>query len=105
MDKRIKTVVYEPIKPPFGNGDGRKQREEAKAYQKTFGSGIGAKVLDQLIIDMGYFEFTPPSSPEMMGFELGKKYVVNHILRALNAKYKERDELSSAVTLTENDDD
>lgn len=106
MDKRIKVVTYKPIKAPFSGADGKKkEKEEAKAYKKVFSDGDGAKVLDQLIIDMNYFEFTPPSSVETMAFELGKKYVVNHILRALGAEYKTREELRYDINLMENDDE
>lgn len=101
MDKRIKVAVYKPIKHPFEN----KPEEEAKAWRRVMGKGDGAKLLDSLIIDMNYFEFTPPIEPISVGFELGKKYVVNHILRALNAEYDMRENISSINFKLENEDD
>jgi hypothetical protein len=96
VDKRIKVVTYKPIRHPFIKGKGRRdEKEEAKAYRKVFTDTVGAKVLDALVLDMNYHEFIPPSEPMLMAFENGKRYVVNHILRAIAAEYSTEDVFSN----------
>jgi hypothetical protein len=102
MDKRLKVISYKPLKHPFSGKN--KEREEAKAYKKVFSEGDGAKILDALIIDMSYHEYTPPTEPILMAFENGKKYVIHHILRALSAEYTTK-EIVDNITLMENNDD
>lgn len=81
------------IKQPFSN-----EYESAKAIKKLFGSGLGAKVLDQLLLDMEYHKPDKPTTELMLAFDAGKKYCLNHILHAMSIQYdeaeREEDELS-----------
>ncbi len=83
MDKRLKHFAYKPLKEPFPD-----EKLAASAYKKLFGDSFGAKVLDQLMIEMEYTRPDLPASHEQMAFNAGKKYVINHILHALSAQYE-----------------
>ena len=83
MDKRLKKFVFKPQELPFP-----KEESAAKAYKKLFSEGLGLKVLEQLILEMEYFRPDLPVSHEQMAFNAGKKYVINHILHAVNAVYE-----------------
>lgn len=88
MDKRIKHFAFKPIKAPFST-----EADASKAFRQVFAEGLGARVLDQLIIDMEYFRPDLPASHEQMAFNAGKKYVINHILHGIGAVYEKREDI------------
>lgn len=92
MDSRLKIFVPRVIKPPFSN-----EYESAKAVKKLYGSGLGAKVLDQLLLDMEYHKPDKPTTELMLAFNAGKKYPLNHILHAMSIQYEEVEEDIDAI--------
>lgn len=87
MDKRLKIFVPRKIKAPFSN-----EQEAAKAIKNLFSKGLGAKVLDQLLLDLDYHIPVKPDTAEAMAFNNGIKYALNHILHAISIDYEEIEE-------------
>ena len=83
--EELDNLFAKPIAQPFEN-----ERDFADAIKRLFGTKDGAKVLQQLKHDMGYY------APPFMGgkdlnaqahFNNGKRYVLHHIDMAMTVQY------------------
>lgn len=83
----INTFKRIPFQTPFSN-----EKEQAKAYRELFSSELGQKVLDSFLLDVDYHKPDMPKGTDVgcqLAFNAGKRYIVNHILHALAARYEE----------------
>lgn len=86
MDKRLSKFAYREIKPPF-----KDDKKQAEAFRELFSSDLGSKVLDSLILDMDYHKPDFPGGVDVtaqLGFNAGKRYVINHILSAITSQFE-----------------
>lgn len=87
MDSRIKQLVYRPVANPFST-----EKERDEAIKNLFQNRLGKKVLDCMMIDLGYINTHLADSAENMAFRLGVDSVFKYILAAMAADYVEEDE-------------
>lgn len=83
---RLDKFKFKDLKTPF-NSD----RDQANCYKRLFGSDDGQRVLDSLMLDTDYHKPDLPSGQDVgiqLGFNAGKRYVINHILSAMSAEYE-----------------
>lgn len=85
IDDELKQFLPRKLERPFSD-----EIEEAKAIKEMFGSLLGQKVLQTLIMDMEYHKDDQPSAPDsFLRWKSGVRYVINHILNALIVEYEE----------------
>jgi hypothetical protein len=100
MDKGLIKYTVHFEKSPFTN-----DKEKQKAYQDIFCSDLGAKVLQDIMSDSGYFRSDIPNANNsdngiQLAFNAGKKYVCRTILDMLTVKILEENVTADVMGYT-----
>lgn len=86
VSKRLDRFLYKEIPPPF-----KTEAEQTDAFRSLFQSALGEKVLEQLILDTDYHKPDLPAGVDVLAqlaFNMGKRYVINHIISCIAAEYQ-----------------